>query len=65
MLPIPEFIRPIFKKLIGIPGRVVPYSAQKPVLSMVLNDAFREPFRNGELDFLEGAKIRIKVNCYI
>ncbi len=61
MLPIPEFVRPIAKKLIGIPGRLVPYAAQKPVLSMVLNEAFREPFRHGELEFLEGAKIRIKV----
>jgi predicted lipid carrier protein YhbT len=61
MLPIPEFIRPIAKKIMGIPGRFVPYSAQKPVLSMVLNEAFREPFRHGELDFLEGAKVRIKV----
>ncbi len=61
MLPIPEFIRPLAKKLIGVPGRLVPYAAQKPVLSMVLNEAFREPFRHGELDFLEGAKVRIKV----
>ena len=28
---------------------------------MVLNQAFREPLRHGELDFLEGAKVRIKV----
>ncbi len=61
MLPIPEFICPIVKKLVGIPGRFIPYSAQKPVLSMALNEAFREPMRHGELDFLEGAKIRIKV----
>ena len=61
MLPIPEFIRPIAKKLIGVPGRLVPYAAQKPVLSMVLNEAFREPIRHGELDFLEGAKVRIKI----
>ena len=61
MLPIPEIVRPIAKKLIGIPGRFVPYSAQKPVLSMVLNEAFREPFRHGELDFLEGAKVRIRI----
>ena len=60
-VPIPEFIRPIAKKMIGIPGRLVPYAAQKPVLSVVLNEAFREPFRHGELDFLEGAKVRIKV----
>jgi predicted lipid carrier protein YhbT len=61
MLPIPEFFRPIVKKLVGIPGRFVPYSVQKPVLSMALNEAFREPLRHGELGFLEGAKIRIKV----
>jgi len=61
MLPIPEFIRPIAKKAIGIPGRLIPYTAQKPVLSFALNEAFREPLRHDELDFLEGAKIRIRV----
>ena len=57
MLPIPEFVRPIAKKAVGIPGRVIPYSAQKPVLSAILNQAFREPLKHGELDFLEGAKV--------
>ena len=61
MLPIPEFIRPIAKKIAGIPGRLVPYEAQKPVLSVALNQAFREPLAHGELDFLEGANVRIKV----
>ena len=61
MLPIPEFVRPMAKKAIGIPGRLIPYSAQKQVLSTVLNQAFREPLRHGELDFLEGAKVRIKI----
>ena len=61
MLPVPDFIRPIVKKAVGIPARVIPYSAQKQVLSIVLNQAFREPLKNGELDFLEGAKVRIKV----
>ena len=61
MLPIPEFVRPIAKKAVGIPGRVIPYSAQKQVLSVVLNQAFREPLQHGELDFLEGAKVRIKI----
>jgi predicted lipid carrier protein YhbT len=61
MLPIPDSIRPIVKKVIGIPGRLIPYSAQKQVLSVVLNQAFREPLKYGELDFLEGAKVRIKV----
>lgn len=61
MLPIPDFVRPIAKKAVGIPGRVIPYSAQKQVLSVVLNQAFREPLKHGELDFLEGAAVRIKV----
>jgi predicted lipid carrier protein YhbT len=61
MLPIPDFIRPVAKKIIGIPGRLIPYSAQKPLLSVALNQAFREPLHHGELDFLEGAKVRIKV----
>ena len=61
MLPIPEFVRPIAKKIVGIPGRVIPYSAQKPVLSAILNQAFREPLQHGELDFLEGARVRIRI----
>jgi predicted lipid carrier protein YhbT len=61
MLPIPDHFRPIAKKVIGIPGRLIPYAAQKQVLSVVLNQAFREPLQHGELDFLEGAKVRIKV----
>ena len=61
MLPIPEFIRPLAKTVAGIPGRYVPYPFQKQVLSLVLNQAFREPLQHGELDFLEGAKVRIKI----
>jgi len=61
MLPIPEFVLPMAKKFVGIPGRLIPYSAQKQVLSVVLNQAFREPLKHGELDFLEGSRIRIKV----
>jgi predicted lipid carrier protein YhbT len=61
MLPIPDSVRPIAKKIVGVPGRLIPYSVQKQVLSVVLNQAFREPLKHGELDFLEGAKVRIKV----
>jgi predicted lipid carrier protein YhbT len=61
MLPIPEFVRPIAKSIIGIPGRYIPYPLQKQVLSLVLNQAFREPLKQGELDFLEGAQVRIRV----
>ena len=61
MPQIPDFIRPIAKKVAGLPGLLIPYAAQKPVLSLVLNEAFREPLRHGDMDFLEGAKVRIKV----
>jgi predicted lipid carrier protein YhbT len=61
MLPIPDSVRPIAKKVVGIPGRYIPYSAQKQVLSVVLNQAFREPLQHGELDFLEGAMVRIRI----
>ena len=61
MLPIPEFIRPVAKKVVGIPGRAIPYRVQSQVLSVVLNQAFREPLQHGELDFLENAKVRIKI----
>ena len=58
---LPEFVRPVAKRILGIPGRYIPYFAQKPVLSVALNEAFREPIKHGELDFLEGAAVRIKV----
>jgi predicted lipid carrier protein YhbT len=61
MVSISENLRPIAKKAVGIPGRLIPYSVQKQVLSFVLNQAFREPLQHGELDFLKGARIRIKV----
>ena len=61
MLPIPGFVRPIVKRVAGLPGRYIPYAAQRPLLSLVLNEAFREPLRSGEMDFLQGAKVRIKV----
>ena len=61
MLPIPELIRPLARNVISIPGRAIPYAAQIPVLTIALNQAFREPLRHGELEFLEGSKVRIKV----
>ncbi|HLF30957.1 MAG TPA: SCP2 sterol-binding domain-containing protein [Xanthomonadales bacterium] len=61
MPTIPEFVRPIARKVAGLPGRFIPYSAQKPVLSLALNEAFREPIRHGEMVFLNGAKVRVKV----
>ena len=61
MFPIPDFVRPMARRAIGIPGLVTPYAVQKRILSLVLNQAFREPLRHGELDFLENAKVRIRV----
>ncbi|MDT8319277.1 MAG: SCP2 sterol-binding domain-containing protein [Xanthomonadales bacterium] len=61
MPAVPEFVRPIVRRIIGLPGRALPYSAQRPALSMVLNEAFREPLRHGELEFLEGRRVRIEV----
>ena len=62
MLSALKSLRPVVRRLASYPGRLVPYSAQIPVLSFTLNEAFREPFRHGELGFLEGQKVRIKVH---
>lgn len=61
MLAIGENLIGLAKKALGATGRIIPYKAQKPVLTLALNQAFREPLRQGELDFLEGARVRIKV----
>ena len=56
-----EIVRPLARRLAGIPGRVIPYLIQKPVLSLALNEAFRRPLRQGDIEFLQGAKVRIRV----
>jgi len=61
MLPVPEFVRPIARTLIALPGRTLPYAAQRPLLETLLNQAFREPLRAGELAFLQGRRVRILV----
>lgn len=61
MLPLPEVVKTIAHRAIALPGRVIPYGAQKPVLHIALNRAFREPLKAGELEFLEGSKIRIRI----
>lgn len=60
-MPLPQLIRPIARRMIGIPGQVIPYRTQMPVLSFALNLAFQEPLRHGELQYLEGNKVRIRV----
>lgn len=57
-----DFPIPTVKRLVGAPGRLIPYAAQRPLLAAALNRAFREPLKHGELDFLEGASIRIRVH---
>jgi predicted lipid carrier protein YhbT len=52
---------PLVRRLAALPGRFIPYAVQRPVLAAVLNEAFREPLKFGELDFLEGRAIRIRV----
>lgn len=52
---------PIARTLAALPGRVIPYPAQKRVLAPVLNEAFRATLASGDLDFLEGASVRIRV----
>jgi predicted lipid carrier protein YhbT len=54
--------RPLLRRLLGLPGRLVPYALQRPVLALVLNEAFREPLKFGELAFLEANAIRIRVH---
>lgn len=52
----------LINRLAGLPGRLIPYALQRPVLSLVLNQAFREPLQYGELGFLQGRVIRIRVH---
>jgi len=56
-----ENLRTLARKALGAAGRIVPYAAQKPVLTLALNQAFREPLRHGELGFLDAARVRIRV----
>jgi len=53
---------PLINCVTGLPGRLIPYALQRPVLSLVLNQAFREPLHYAELDFLQGRAIRIRVH---
>jgi predicted lipid carrier protein YhbT len=61
MSAVSEFVRPVARRIAAIPGRIIPYEAQKPMLSLALNGAFRQPLRNGELEFLQGARVRVVV----
>lgn len=61
MLPVPRFVRDLAHQAIALPGRLIPYAAQKPALHLALNRAFREPLAAGELEFLEGSRVRVRI----
>ncbi|MEJ2384244.1 MAG: SCP2 sterol-binding domain-containing protein [Xanthomonadales bacterium] len=61
MPQIPESVHRVARHVVAWPGRVVPYAVQAPVLQSALNRAFRIPLENGELDFLAGRRIRVRV----
>jgi predicted lipid carrier protein YhbT len=61
MPPVPEIVRNIAHHAVALPGRVIPYAAQKPVLHVALNRAFREPIEAGEMEFLQGSLVRIRI----
>lgn len=61
LIPVPEFVRSTARLAVGLPAKVVPYGAQKPLLQQALNQALREPLQAGELEFLEGHCVRIRV----
>ena len=56
-----EILHRTATRIAGRVGRHIPYAAQKPFLHLALNEAFREPLKSGEFDFLEGRSIRIRV----
>ena len=59
--PIPEFVHPLLRGAAGLPGRMIPYTLQKPVLAFTLNEALRQPLKDGELDYLEGCRVRLRI----
>lgn len=61
MLPIPEAVREVARHAVVLPGRLVPYAIQASVLQAALNSAFRVPLEDGDLEFLEGRRIRIRI----
>jgi predicted lipid carrier protein YhbT len=61
MPPIAEAVHRVARHAVALPGRVVPYALQAPVLQTALNQALRVPLDDGELEFLEGRRVRIRV----
>jgi len=61
MPPIPETVHRIARRAVALPGQIVPYAVQAPVLQLALNRALRAPLDSGELAFLEGRRVRIRI----
>ena len=60
--PLPEALPPAARKLIGLPGSWIPYTAQKPFLTILLNEALRVPLHHDELAFLGQAIVGIRID---
>ncbi|MES9971954.1 MAG: SCP2 sterol-binding domain-containing protein [Candidatus Thiodiazotropha sp.] len=54
--------RPTIPKPLALPLRLIPKKAHGMILSSILNRVFRNELEEGELDFLEGRIVGIKVS---
>ncbi|MES9945735.1 MAG: SCP2 sterol-binding domain-containing protein [Candidatus Thiodiazotropha sp.] len=54
--------RPKLPRPLGLPLRLIPKRAHGLILSSILNKVFRNELVDGELDFLEGRVVDIKVS---
>jgi O2-independent ubiquinone biosynthesis accessory factor UbiT len=54
--------RPLMPKPLSLPLKLLPKKAHGVILSALLNQVLRDERREGELDFLEGRVVQIKVS---
>ncbi|MCU7932814.1 MAG: SCP2 sterol-binding domain-containing protein [Candidatus Thiodiazotropha sp. (ex Codakia rugifera)] len=54
--------RPLMPKPLSLPLKLLPKKAHGMILSTILNQVLRTERREGELDFLEGRVVQIKVS---
>jgi predicted lipid carrier protein YhbT len=54
--------RPVMPKPFSLPLKLIPRKAHGIILSSVLNRLFRNEITDGELDFLEGRVVQIRVS---
>lgn len=60
--PVPAPLPKLVRMAAGLPGRWVPYTAQKPFLAILLNEALRAPLHHDELAFLGDSVVQIAVD---